>query len=71
MVDTKNIDLLLAKLHLRQGRKEDARKMLDEQLHSAVDLLQGHVSWNHRNGYDSLGRLLFINGQAVLSVGKK
>jgi hypothetical protein len=63
MVDTKNIDLLLAKLHLRQGRKEDARKMLDEQLQSAVDLLQDHVSWNDRDGYDSLGRLLFINGQ--------
>jgi hypothetical protein len=63
MVDTKNTNLLLAKLHLRQGRKEVARKMLDEQLQSAVDLLQDHASWNDRNGYDSLGRLLFTNGQ--------
>jgi tetratricopeptide (TPR) repeat protein len=63
MVNSQNINLLLAKLGLKQGRKEEARKMLNDQFQSAVNILQDDIDWNDRNGYDSLGRLLFLNGQ--------
>jgi tetratricopeptide (TPR) repeat protein len=61
--DLKNMNLLLAKLYLRLGRRDEARKMLDEQFQRAVEILQDEVGWNDCSGYDALTRLLYLNGQ--------
>jgi tetratricopeptide (TPR) repeat protein len=74
MTDFRNMSLLLAKLYLKHGRKEEARKMLNEQFQRAIDILQDDIDWNDRSGYDVLAGLLFLNGQlenAKLAVSLK
>jgi len=61
--DPGHMNLLLVKLYLKHGRKEEARKILNEQFQRAFDILQDDIGWNDRSGYDVLARLLFLNGQ--------
>jgi hypothetical protein len=72
--DLRNMNLLLAKLYLKHGRKEEAWKMLNEQFQRAIDILQDEIDWNDRTGYDALAGLLFLNGRlekAKLAVSLK
>jgi tetratricopeptide (TPR) repeat protein len=57
------VDLLLAKLYLKDGRKDEARKILNDQFQTATDILEDEFSWNDGFGYDALAALLFFNGQ--------
>jgi tetratricopeptide (TPR) repeat protein len=62
ITDQRNLNLLLARLYWRCGRKEEARKLLNDQFQRAIELLQDEIGWNDAYGYDLLARLLFSNG---------
>ncbi len=57
------VDLFLAKLYLKHGRKDDAGKILNDQFQTAMDILEDEVFLNDGYGYDALATLLFLNGQ--------
>jgi tetratricopeptide (TPR) repeat protein len=57
------VDLLLSKLYLKHGRKDEARKILNDQFQNAMDILEDDFFRNDRYGYDALATLLFLNGQ--------
>jgi tetratricopeptide (TPR) repeat protein len=59
----RNVNLLLARLYLKHGRKEEARKMLNDQFQSAINILEDEIGWNDEFGYGALAALLFLNGQ--------
>lgn len=59
----RNVNLLLARLYLKHGRKDEARKMLNDQLQSAIDILEDKIGWNDEFGYGALAALLYVNGQ--------
>jgi tetratricopeptide (TPR) repeat protein len=68
------VDLLLAKLYLKHGRKDEARIILNDQFQTAVDILEDEFFANDRYGYDALAALLFLNGQlekAELAMSQK
>ncbi|KAH9203928.1 hypothetical protein DL95DRAFT_471949 [Leptodontidium sp. 2 PMI_412] len=58
-----NVNLLLARLYLKHGRKDEARKMLNDQFQSAIDILGDEIGCYDKFGYDALAALLFLNGQ--------
>jgi hypothetical protein len=58
-----NVNLLLAKLYLRQGRKDEARKRLNEQFQSAMNIC-GRKEVSHiYPGYGALAGMLYFNEQ--------
>jgi hypothetical protein len=74
IADLRNTNLLLARLYLKNGRKEEAQKVLNELFQGAIDILQDEIDWNDGTGYGVLAGLLFLNGQlenAKLAVSLK
>jgi hypothetical protein len=59
----RNVNALLARLYLRNGRKDEARKLLNDQFQCAMELLGYDLRWNYEFGYGALAALLFLNGQ--------
>ena len=59
----RNVNLLLARLHLKHGRKDEARKLLNDQFQCAIDILKDEIGWHDKFGYGALSALLFLNGQ--------
>jgi tetratricopeptide (TPR) repeat protein len=63
LTNQRSLNLLLARLYWRCGRKEEAQKLLNEQFQRAVDILRDDIGWNDLYGYELLARVLFTNGQ--------
>ncbi|KAN0106705.1 hypothetical protein V8E51_009581 [Hyaloscypha variabilis] len=59
----RNVNVLLARLYLRNGRKDEARKLLNDQFQCAMELLGYDLRWNYEFGFGALAALLFLNGQ--------
>jgi tetratricopeptide (TPR) repeat protein len=61
--DQQNMQQLLARLYWRSGRKEEARKLLDEQFQRVVATLVEDIGWGYNYGCQLLSRALFTNEQ--------
>jgi len=62
LTDEKNMNLLLANLHLRLGQTKEAHELLDEQFQRGIEILKDEIIWNDSIGYHILSKILFIAG---------